>query len=263
MRPENDKFGRWIGMSLALHLGLISIAVIWPSLLTLRGDSQWGSSTGGSDGVKVRIAAGIPGIALPSPPIVQEDAAANESKGLYTSEPAPKAKPEEKKVDEAPAVKIPEKTVRNRPEPKPRETATPPPTPVPANAVPYGQGGRPAVEYGRFSTGAGEAGIQFGGDGAFGDMYGWYVEAMRRTISNNWLQALVNTNLRSAPRVYVSFTIARDGTIDDAKIAQPSGIPTLDNSALRAILRSSPLQPLPGQYRGSSVAVSFYFEYVR
>ena len=73
----------------------------------------------------------------------------------------------------------------------------------------------------------------------------------------------MNTNLRSAPRVYVSFTLARDGTISDVKIDQPSGIPSLDNSAQRAILRSNPLQPLPAQYRGSSIAVSFYFEYAR
>src|SRR5206468_213132 len=103
VREEGDKFGRWIGMSLALHLGLFSIAVIWPSLLTLRGESHWGSSTASSDGIQVRVAAGIPGIALPSPPVVREDAAANESKGLHTSEPAPKpeekVKPEEKKVD--------------------------------------------------------------------------------------------------------------------------------------------------------------------
>ena len=148
-------------MSLALHLGLFSIAVIWPSLLTLRGESHWGSSTASSDGIQVRVAAGIPGIALPSPPVVREDAAANESKGLYTSEPAPKpeekVKPEEKKVDEKPEVAIPEKTVRTRPEPKPRPAARAPepPAPAPTNAVPYGQGGRPALEYGQFSTGAG------------------------------------------------------------------------------------------------------------
>ena len=266
MGTESDKFGRWIGMSLVLHLGLFSVVVIWPSLLTLRGESKWGSNSGGADGIQVRIAAGIAGIPLPSPEVVKENAVANESKGLYTPEPEPapkvKPKPEEKKVDEAAAIPIPDKTVKSRPDPKPAPAAKAPDTPAPANAVPYGQGGRPAMAYGQFATGVGDAGIKFG-DGAFGDSYGWYVAAVQRSLSNNWLQALVNTNLKTAPRVYVSFTIGRDGTISELKIDQPSGIPSLDASAQRAVLRSNPLQPLPPQYRGSNVAVSVYFEYIR
>jgi TonB family protein len=264
MGVEGDKFGRWIGMSLLLHLGLVSVALIWPSLLTLRGDSKWGSNTGGTDGIKVQVATGIPGIALPSPEVVQQNAVANESKGLYRSqpEPEPKAKPEEKKVDDAAAIAIPDETVKTRPEPaKPKQIAKAVDTPPPANAVPYGQGGRPAMEYGQFSTGAGEAGIKFG-DGAFGDAFGWYVAAIQRTISSNWLRATIDTNVRAAPRVYMSFTIARDGMIVDPKIEQSSGIPSLDASAQRAIARSNPLQALPREYRGSTVEVKVYFEYI-
>jgi TonB family protein len=261
-----EKFGRWIGMSIALHVALVAIVVLAPSLLTLRGASNWGSSASGADGINVKISGGISGIPLPQPANVQEKAVANESEGRYNSEtepPAPKPKPREEKVEEKPEVAIPEKNLPKRPEPKPRQVASAtPPAPAPDNAVPYGQGGRPSLQYGQFATGAGQAGIQFG-DGAFGDSYGWYVEAMRRTISGNWLKALVNTNLKVAPRVYVSFIIARDGNISDFKIEQPSGIPALDNSAQRAILASNPLQALPREYRGSTVEVKLYFEYVR
>jgi len=63
--------------------------------------------------------------------------------------------------------------------------------------------------------------------------------------------------------VYLSFNIERDGKISNPEIKQPSGIPSLDRSAMRAILASNPLPPLPGDYRGGTINVSFYFEYAR
>jgi len=65
------------------------------------------------------------------------------------------------------------------------------------------------------------------------------------------------------PRVYLSFDIDRSGKISNPELKQPSGIPSLDRSAMRAILASNPLPPLPADYRGGSVNVSFYFEYAR
>ena len=105
-------------------------------------------------------------------------------------------------------------------------------------------------------------GVGFG-EGAFGERYGAYVQAMTRQISQNWLKSMIEAPGGAAPRVYLRFTIARDGTIVDPEIQQPSNIPALNTSAMRAILRSSPLPPLPSDYRGSSVTVSFYFEYTR
>ena len=99
------------------------------------------------------------------------------------------------------------------------------------------------------------------GDATFGDRYSTYVNAMTRTISNNWLKQMVDSSVQRAPRVYVTFDIARDGTISNFAIKQSSGIPSLDRSAQRAITASSPLNPLPTDYRGGSVNVLFYFEY--
>jgi protein TonB len=118
------------------------------------------------------------------------------------------------------------------------------------------------LAYGQFSTGAGQAGIGFG-DAAFGDKYGWYVTAITRAISNNWLKSLVDPSVQKAPRVSLSFNIARDGTVSGVTVQQSSGVPSLDRSAQRAVLASSPLAPLPGDYRGGSVSVNFYFEYSR
>ena len=75
----------------------------------------------------------------------------------------------------------------------------------------------------------------FIGDGTFGNQYGWYVDAITRRISQNWLKSLVDTNVRSAPRVYMSFDIARNGAVSNIEVKQPSGIPSLDRSAMRAL----------------------------
>jgi len=198
--------------------------------------------------------------------VVTEDVAANDSKGLYTSEEATPPPPEPDAIP-VPETKAPVKVTPPKPKPRPvvpaKKSEPPPVEPeVPTNAVPFGQGGRPALAYGQFTTGAGPAGIGFG-DGTFGNRYGWYVDAITRRISQNWLQSLVEQRIRSAPRVYLSFDIDRTGKISNMELKQPSGIPSLDRSAQRAIQVSNPLPPLPADYRGSSINVSFYFEYAR
>ena len=74
---------------------------------------------------------------------------------------------------------------------------------------------------------------------------------------------MVDTRLAKAPRVYLTFDIGRNGKISGVGVQQSSGIPTLDRSAQRAVLASDPLPALPPDYRGSSVSVTFYFEYSR
>ena len=75
--------------------------------------------------------------------------------------------------------------------------------------------------------------------------------------------ATVSPNILTAPRVYLTFEILRDGTVTNVQITQSSGIPEVDRSALRAILASNPLPPLPSDYSGGSVNVQFYFDFHR
>ena len=264
MRLDGERFDRWVMTSVLLHGAIALLVVFSPGIFPMGGDASWGSNTGGTGGINVKIVGSVSGLPLPSPEVVRDGAVANESKGFYRSEPsAPEPVPD--KAEPIPETKAPVKVTPRPKPPKPSMAAakTVPSQPeTPSNAVPYGQGGKPALAYGQFSTGAGAAGIGFG-DGTFGDRYGWYVDAITRRISQNWLQSLVDNRIRSAPRVYLSFEIARNGSISNIELKQPSSIPSLDRSAQRAILASNPLPPLPADYRGGSVSVSFYFEYSR
>ncbi|MFZ1203283.1 MAG: energy transducer TonB [Candidatus Acidiferrales bacterium] len=101
------------------------------------------------------------------------------------------------------------------------------------------------------------------GGGDFGSRFSWYVEAVQRRISSNWLQSTVDPSIAYAPRVVVTFTILRDGTVTNVQITQKSNDYSVDSSAVRAVNASSPLDRLPGGYSGSSVNVEFYFDYHR
>lgn len=257
-----DKLNRWLFMSILLHCGLAAVVLFAPGLFPFQGSESWGSANSG-EGMNVKIVSGgVSGMALPAPPVTTENAPANESKGFYKPEPTPPAPPPEPEKAEPIPMKsapVPKKSVAPKSVPSPKAPPTPPP---PVNAVPFGGGGNPNVGYGQFSTQSGPIGAGFG-DGAFGSKYAEYVQAMIRRISQNWIKGLVDSNITRAPKVFISFDIARDGKVSNVSVQQSSGIPSLDNSAMRAIYASNPLQPLPRDYSGSTVNVKFYFEYIK
>ena len=90
-------------------------------------------------------------------------------------------------------------------------------------------------------------------DGSF--PYAWYLQQVQGRIVGNWQR------LGGQGRVQIYFRINRDGGIDGARIEVPSGNGSLDESALMAVRRSSPLPPLPTQ-SGEYLGVHFWFNYV-
>jgi TonB family protein len=60
-----------------------------------------------------------------------------------------------------------------------------------------------------------------------------------------------------------TFQILRDGTVTNIQMTTSSGNRSVDDSARRAILNSSPASPLPSNYSGSIVTVEFWFEFRR
>jgi periplasmic protein TonB len=240
----------------AAHAALSALVLTWGMLHF--GHGSWGNSWEHGSTARVQAVASLPGVPLPTPMRVTPNTVANENPGLYQTVPPP-APPVPEIAEQIPKFKDtvkPEESKRINKRIQKQEL-TPPP-----NAVPFGEGGHPAVSYNQFQTAAGEAGISFG-EGNFGDRYGWYVDAMRSRISGNWLLSTISPNLMSAPRVYASFDIQRDGTISNIRLTQSSGNQEVDRSTLRAIQASNPLGPLPSDYSGSKVSVNFYFDFRR
>jgi len=67
----------------------------------------------------------------------------------------------------------------------------------------------------------------------------------------------------TARRVYILFDISRSGSPSHVKVEQSSGVPSLDQAAVRAIQRIDTFGPLPQGYNGNYVSVEFWFDYRR
>lgn len=83
-----------------------------------------------------------------------------------------------------------------------------------------------------------------------------YMNTMYRTIKKNWHP----TENSGAGEVVVSYKIKRDGTIIEPKVVSSTN-KALNQSAIEAIEKSSPLQPLPKKCKKDLIEVSFTFNY--
>jgi protein TonB len=160
----------------------------------------------------------------------------------------PKKKPQKARPDSA-------RTVAAAPAAAAAPAPSTPSTPVDPSAAdlagvpdaPAGNGG---------SVAAGMEGGGGGGGGGFGD-YAYYRIAMQNRIASNWSPGFVSGEATCV----VYFRIIRSGMVVGARVEKPSGIPYYDQSALRAVLESSPLPPLPAQFPEDAVGVHFRFRY--
>jgi periplasmic protein TonB len=266
-------------VSVALHAALLACIVFLPAILSHGGESWGNNGSGAASGgaISAHLVSGIP--LPPNPEAKPENVLANESKGLSQSIPAPAAKVKE---DER-AIAIPDKQSKIKPSKQKAEATMPgrdlakqkPALATPTheqpretamveNRIPFGQGGPIAGPYTTFQSGSTAGGMKFGegGTGSFGSRFGWYTDVVARKVHQAW-QSEVNPSVESAKRVYITFDISKSGTPSNVRIEQSSGIPSLDQSAVRALQRIDTFGPLPQGYSSSYVSVEFWFDYRR
>jgi periplasmic protein TonB len=243
--------------SLLLHGLLVLMAAAYTILGLNWSGAGKGNNWGQGGAVRVNAVASLPGVPLPTPQLATPNTLATQNPGLYQSEIQPKLEPppEAKEIPKFKETVAQEKPIRVN-------KRIQQPVAPPDNAIPYGLGGKPSMNYNQFTNTAGGGGLSFG-EGNFGDRFGWYVDAVRNRISNNWLLATISPNILTAPRVYVHFDVLRDGTVTNVAVTQTSGNPEIDRSAIRAVLASNPLGPLPPAYSGNKVTVEFFFDFRR
>lgn len=249
---------RYFGYSAWLHI-CIAVALVAGIYLNVPGNN-WGGPGGGSTGsVQVSLvpSAGIP---MPQPIVPTKSDTVDPTKGLHQEEP-PKIEPP--KPDSTPLLKFKEKQPPPPPSKKSKvfENKQPPPD----NAINYGKGGQMSVPTGYAdSPGSYNPGlaVQGPGGGDFAARYGWYVESVRRAISQNWIQTTIDPAARAARRAKstVSFRIFRNGTINNIRLQTSSGNRSMDDSATRALLSIDKLPALPADYSGAYVDVTFDFD---
>jgi protein TonB len=249
---EREKWSGAMLLSAGLHIGLAIVVFVTAWFASPRGDNWGGTSTG--EAVNASLVSSVP---LPAPQQATENILANESKGLSETTPQTVVQPPD-------AIPIPDRQTKKKPEHTAVTNANvkPPMNPPKDNVVPYGQGGPVSGPYGSFTASNAKGGFSFQG-GDFGSRFGWYVQQVNRTVSNNWHRTEVDPSVITAKRVYITFDILRNGTVENIRLTQASEIPSLNQSAMRALQRIDTFGPLPDGYSGSKVSVEFWFDYQR
>jgi protein TonB len=240
---EHDSWGRALSWSAGFHIAITAIILLYPLIFKGSTGAGW-----------VTLVSSVP---LPATTTQTQNVLANESKGVTQSQP----KIQEKEPD---AVEIQGKNSKVKPKKMPTPTKEKP-QPAPeqdTNQVAFGEGGPVSGPYGSFAAGGAKGGFGVTGSGGdFGTKFGWYVQVIQRKVSDNWLKYEVDPRITSAQRVYITFDVARDGHPYNVQIEQESGVPSLDQSAVRALQRIDTFGPLPPDYSGSKISVEYWFDY--
>jgi len=86
-----------------------------------------------------------------------------------------------------------------------------------------------------------------------------YLQKMHQKVGAAWKRP---PETPKAPgKSVVIVTILRDGSLLESRLHMKSGVAEWDASALDAIKKASPFDPLPKSYPRTSVEVHFHFEY--
>lgn len=192
-------------------------------------------------------------IVLPGPDVVQ---VALIGEPAPEPPPAPVVKPTDTVVpDEHEGVQIQKPRVKPKPvvkqapkpvDPKPRETPPPSRTPPAAarTVLPYA----PVAEGLSGQVAADDANFEFA----------YYLQMVRTQIARNWTPP---AGAATGARAEVYFRVARSGAVSDLRLEVGSGNAVFDQSALRAVVITQQLPPLPLGYAGADLGIHFGFEY--
>ena len=256
--PDEFSLKRYIGRSVIFHV-LLCAAVAGASYLEQQRGNTWGgvgSPQLGSTKVSLVASAGIP--MPPKEAVVPESKAVDPTQSLHQEDLTPK--PPEPKTD---AEKIPP-LKEEKPLPPSRKSHTlEKRTPELDNVIP-GKGGNPPLPTGPAQTPGPSSGVaalgQGGGD--FGARYPYYVDGVRNRIRQSWDQSTIEPAVRAAHRAHTvaTFRINANGSISNIRISQTSGNSSMDYSAQRALQSIDAFRPLPNDYMGSYVDVTFDFD---
>jgi len=233
--------------SLGLHLALGALLISYASLMGLFHHNRWGNP-GAGGAMQVNLTTSLP---LPAEQ-VNQNVLATETPSQAPAAPSPK---KEEHVDEK-AIPILGKPAKQKPQPVPK---TQPHQPQPQqNVAQYGEQSGSVMPHAMQPGAIGQTTV---GDASFGSLYPWYVDQINRTMSQNWNKGQVDSRTPKGARVYLVFSIHRDGGVSDLQLDRTSGSSTLDRSCLLAGQRVSTFGNLPAAYNQSTLKVSYYCEY--
>ena len=171
----------------------------------------------------------------PAPVVKANDAVVpDESEGVRIEKLRPKPKPEVKQ------------------QPRPAEPVKPAPAPVEPAAPPAARA--IALPYAPVASG-------ISGQVAVDDVnfeFAYYLQIVRAQIARNWTPP---AGSQPGAKAEVYFRVSRAGEITGLRVEHGTGDTVFDESALRAVVITGQLPPLPLGYAGADLGIHFGFEY--
>lgn len=238
--------------SLFLHLALAGGMLAFGYLGGLFHHNTWGSQDAGGAIQVSLVSSALP---LPSEE-VNENVLSTEKPSESAAAPTPKAT--EKVDDDAIALSDKRKKLAEQTAERIAQRA---PTQQQDNRAQYGETAgsstprsvsQQAVAIGNVSLNQADAGL----------INAYYVRNINSKMTSNWAKSMVDQRTPKGTRAYIVFSIRKwDGVPTNAKLAQSSGVPSLDQSCLDALHRIDTFSPLPQAYNQATLQVSYYCEY--
>ncbi len=233
--------------AVCLHLLVAALLIGYGWMLGLFHHNVWGNPGAGGS-MQVSLTSAIP---LPADELNQ-NVLATETPSQAPAQPSPK---DEHRVDETaipiagqhvkPQRQTARKTQKNQPQPQ-------------KNVAQYGEQAGSSMPHQMQPGTIGQTAV---GDASFASLYGWYVDQINRKMSQSWNKYDVDPSTPKGSRVYVDFTIHRDGSVSNLRLEQSSGSRSLDISCERGVQRVDTFGNLPSAYRQNTLNVGYYCEY--
>jgi len=251
--PSSEQLGGGFMGSFALHAALVALLLCWAWIF--HSGQSWGDASTTAGSIQASMVD-----ALPLPPKQPMDP----NNVLATDAPSPAPITSKAHTVDAPlpdAIAIPTKSAKPL---KTADKATPAPPlhPQPSQADPNkvqtGEATGLNVAMSTAQTRAGTSSVQ-ASDAAFGTRFAYYVQQITQKVAAQWYTNMLDPQA-AGHRVYITFQVERDGSLTHIVLAQRSGDPTLDLTALNAVRHIDTFGPLPDAYTGSHINVTYYFD---
>jgi protein TonB len=237
--------------SLVLHGALAGGLVFYAILGGLLHHSFWGNP-GAGGAIQVSLVSNA--LPLPSDQAPNENVLATESPSKAPAEPEPKAK----QAEDTTAIPISGKQQKTQPQTAPKTQKNQPPAKQ-DNRAKYGeQSGSSMPRATMAQTGSANGPVSVS-NGDFGTRFGWYVEGIKRKVSQNWIRGQVDPRTPKGATVQIYFRINRQGNPfpNSFKVNMASGSPTLDRSCLVATQRVDTFGDLPRESNDQWLDVTY------
>jgi protein TonB len=179
------------------------------------------------------------GAPLPSDQPKNDNVLPTEKPSPAPPPPAPKAK---QTVDET-AIPIQGKAVKPEKQKQVKTAKVQPPKPD--NRVQYGEQAGSKVARSTFAQPSPADQPVSVTNGDFGTRFPWYVEGIKRKVSQNWNRFQVDQRTPKGALVQIYFKVNRQGVPTGFRVNTSSGSPTLDRSCMLATQRVDTFGDLP------------------